>query len=127
MRAKLGAHEQSAGPHRRYANRKRHQYFPTQIEAALLKVPGLAPQYLILVDRPKDQLDTLEIQVEATADLWLQGELGIGETQRRVNREMHETLGIQSTVVIVEEPHKVERSLGKAVRVVDRRATKMGN
>jgi phenylacetate-CoA ligase len=100
--------------------------FPTQIEAALLKVPGLAPQYLILVDRPKDQLDMLEIQVEATADLWLQGEMGIDETQRRVNREMHETLGIQSTVVIV-EPRKLERSLGKAVRVLDRRTTKMGN
>jgi phenylacetate-CoA ligase len=100
--------------------------FPTQIEAALLKVPGLAPQYVILVDRPKHQLDTLEVQVEATADLWLQGQIGIDETQRLVNREMHETLGIQSTVVIV-EPRKLERSLGKAVRVVDRRATKMVN
>ena len=62
MRAKLGAHEQGPGRTDDMLIVKGINVFPTQIEAALLKVPGLAPQYLILVDRPKDQLDTLKFK-----------------------------------------------------------------
>ncbi len=97
--------------------------FPTQIEAALLKVDGLAPQYLILVDRPKDQLDQLEVWAEASADLWSQGEYRVKETEQKANAEMYQMLGFHSLVKVV-EPKKIERSLGKAVRVMDKRNMK---
>jgi len=97
--------------------------FPTQIEEALLRVGGLAPQYLIMVDRPKDQLDQLEVWVEATAELWVQGEYQVKAVEHRANAELHQVLGIH-TRVVVQEPKKLERSLGKAVRVMDRRALK---
>ena len=94
--------------------------FPTQIEAALLKVQGLAPQYLIFVDRSQAQLDTLDVWVEASPDLWAQGDYVVKDTEQKANREVYEMLGMHSNVVVV-EPHKLERSLGKAVRVMDKR------
>ncbi len=97
--------------------------FPTQIEAALLKVPGLAPQYLILVDWPKDQLDQLEVWVEASAELWSPGEWRVKEIEKRCNEEMYQMLGIHARVLVT-EPKKIERSLGKAVRVMDKRVTR---
>ncbi len=97
--------------------------FPTQIEEALLTVDGLAPQYVIYVDRPKDQLDQLEVWVEAQPELWSQGEQRIPHVQQSCNEHLYQTLGIHSTVTVV-EPKTIERSLGKAVRVIDRRTTK---
>jgi len=94
--------------------------FPTQIEAALLEVQGLAPQYLIFVDRSQAQLDTLEVWVEASVELWGRGEFVVKETEQKANRELYEMLGIHASVLVV-EPRKLERSLGKAVRVVDKR------
>ena len=43
--------------------------FPSQIEAALLKVEGTLPHYQIIVDRQKG-LDTLEVQVEVTTEVF---------------------------------------------------------
>jgi phenylacetate-CoA ligase len=89
----------------------------------LLKVPGLAPQYLIFVDRSRDQLDKLEVWVEAAQDLWGQGKFFVAEMERKANREVYEMLGVHTSVLVV-EPHKLERSLGKAVRVMDKRTLK---
>ena len=97
--------------------------FPTQIETALLKVQGFAPQYLILVDRTQTALDTLEVWVEASPELWAQGEYTVRAAEQRANREVYEMLGIHASVAVV-EPRKLERSLGKAVRVMDKRNVK---
>ncbi|MFQ6014030.1 MAG: phenylacetate--CoA ligase family protein [Anaerolineae bacterium] len=94
--------------------------FPSQIESALLRVDGLAPQYLIFVDRPKDKLDRLEIWVEASEESFAKGEYWVKEIEQKANREVREVLGITAEVKVV-EPKKVERSMGKAVRVVDKR------
>ncbi len=95
--------------------------FPSQIEEALLKVEGLAPQYVILIDRPKDQLDRLEVWVEATEELYRRGEYAVKQVQERAMGELHEMLGLNVRVQVV-EPHKIQRSEGKAVRVLDRRS-----
>jgi len=95
--------------------------FPSQIEAALLQVPGIAPQYLIVVDRQKDKLDELEIWIEASEELYARGEYWLEETARKAAYELLETLGISAQVKVV-EPRRLERSMGKAVRVVDKRA-----
>lgn len=94
--------------------------FPSQIEEALLKVEGLAPQYVILIDRPKDQLDQLEVWVEATEELYRRGEYAVKQVQEQAMEELHEILGLNVQVQVV-EPHKIQRSEGKAVRVLDRR------
>lgn len=94
--------------------------FPSQIESALLRIEGLAPQYLILVDRPEDRLDKLEIWVEASEELFATGEYAVKETEKKANDEVRETLGITAEVKVV-EPRKIERSMGKARRVLDKR------
>lgn len=94
--------------------------FPSQIEQALFKVKGLAPQYLILIDRPKDHLDELEVWAEATEDLYCRGEYAVKRAEEQAIEEIHELLGINARVRVV-EPHKIARSEGKAVRVLDRR------
>ena len=94
--------------------------FPSQVEHVLLEFEALEPQYVIYVDRGKARLDTLEVWVEASQALYAQGESAIAEMTGRVKRAMQETLYV-STVVKIVEPGGVERSAGKARRVVDRR------
>jgi phenylacetate-CoA ligase len=94
--------------------------FPSQVEHVLLEFEGLEPQYVIYVDRAKDKLDTLEVWVEASPDLYAQGEEALEGATARVKKAMQETLYV-STVVKVVEPGSIQRSMGKAKRVVDRR------
>ena len=91
--------------------------FPTQIEQALLSVDGLAPQYVILVDRRQNRLDDLEIRVEA---LEAASDDVAAEIQKRAQKKVEQTLGIRVKLRVV-PPKELERSQGKAVRVVDRR------
>lgn len=94
--------------------------FPSQIEQALLKVKNLAPQYLILVDRRVDRLDELEVWVECTDELFSRGESAVKQVQEVAAKEVGEALGLHVNVRVV-EPRKIQRSQGKAVRVLDRR------
>ncbi len=95
--------------------------FPSQVEHVLLEFEELEPQYMIYVDREKDRLDTLEVWVEASPPAFSQGERAIADLTARVKKAMQETLYV-STVVQIVEPGSIERSGGKAQRVVDRRA-----
>jgi phenylacetate-CoA ligase len=94
--------------------------FPSQIEGALLQVAGLAPQYLILVDRPRHELDQLEVWVEASPELQAEGEYAVHHAEGLAGERVKDTLGVSVRVVVV-PPGKIERSLGKALRVVDKR------
>lgn len=94
--------------------------FPSQIEHVLLSFRELEPQYVIYVDREKDRLDTLEVQVEASQTLHAQGEEAIKAVTERVKKALLDTLYISTAVKIV-EPGSIQRSMGKAKRVVDRR------
>jgi phenylacetate-CoA ligase len=94
--------------------------FPSSIETVLLTVDGLEPHYLIIVDRAKDRLDELEVWAEASADLWNRGEYWVKQTEARIANEMLETLGV-SAKIKVKEPHGIQRSEGKAKRIIDRR------
>jgi phenylacetate-CoA ligase len=91
--------------------------FPTQIEEHLLTVPGLTPHYLCVLTRP-DRLDELTVQVEAaSADSTGQERSAMAdELRRRVKERVGVTVAVQ-----VLEPHALERSLGKARRIDDRR------
>ena len=94
--------------------------FPTQIEQVLLARPGLTSNYQILVDRQRDQLDEIEVHVEADSDLHGQGRAAIGAIQAEVTEDLHQSLGLHVHVLVV-EPHHLPRSEGKVKRVVDRR------
>jgi phenylacetate-CoA ligase len=94
--------------------------FPSQVEHVLLEFDELEPQYVIYVDREQDRLDTLEVWVEASEALHARGEAAIAEVTENVRKAMQETLYV-STVVKIVEPCGIERSAGKARRVVDRR------
>ncbi len=94
--------------------------FPSQIEEALLGVSGVAPQYVILVDRGKDHLDDLEILVEPTPEAEARGEFALKELQRLAQTRVESILGIRARVEVVRS-RGIERSQGKAARVLDRR------
>ncbi|MHB0856759.1 MAG: phenylacetate--CoA ligase family protein [Anaerolineae bacterium] len=94
--------------------------FPSQIETVLLQVEGVQPHYLILVDRDRGAMDSLEIWVEVSEDVFADDIGKLRHLQERAEYEMNETLGIQAKIKLV-EPHRIERSTGKAQRVIDRR------
>lgn len=93
--------------------------FPSQIEAALLAVEGTLPHYLIELTREKG-LDRMEVQVEVTPEVF-SDKIGALETlQARLERELENTLGLRAEVRLV-EPQTIQRSQGKAKRLIDRR------
>ncbi len=94
--------------------------FPSQIETVLLRVEGVQPHYMILVDRDMGAMDDVEIWVEVSQDLFADNIGRLRELQQTAEFEMYETLGIHARIKLV-EPHSIERSMGKSQRVVDRR------
>ena len=95
--------------------------FPSLIEKTLLNVDGLEPQYQIMIDRPKDQLDKLEIWVEASHEYFEPVEThDLDQLRTQTETELMQTLGVKAVVKLM-GPNSIERSLGKAKRVVDKR------
>jgi phenylacetate-CoA ligase len=95
--------------------------FPSLIERTLLTMEGLEPQYRIVLDRPKDQLDKLEVHVEASHEYFEPVDTeNLDNLRRQTESELSHTLGIRVVVKLM-GPNSIERSLGKAVRVVDKR------
>jgi len=78
------------------------------------------PHYLIIVDRERGAMDDLEIWVEVSEEVFSDDIGRLKALQRQAEYEMHETLGLQARIKLV-EPHRIERSMGKAQRVIDRR------
>jgi phenylacetate-CoA ligase len=93
--------------------------FPSQIESVLLEVEGVEPHYIIVVDR-KRHMDTLEIQVEVSEDVFSDEARKMEELENRLKDEMESTLGISPVIKLV-EPKSIPRTEGKAKRVYDRR------
>lgn len=93
--------------------------FPSQIESVLLETGETAPYYLLIVDRV-DNLDTLEVLVEMTQNMFSDKVKKIEDLECKIRKEIESVLGIAATVRLV-EPKTIERSEGKAKRVIDRR------
>lgn len=92
--------------------------FPSQIETVLLKM-GYSPNYKIFVDRVNNT-DTLLVQVEMTEAIFSDTVTKIKEHEKALEAELRSLLGIGADVQLV-APGTIERSMGKAVRVVDKR------
>jgi phenylacetate-CoA ligase len=94
--------------------------YPSQVEHALLQIPELAPHYLLVVRR-EHTLDTLEVRVEGQPSVMTGDAAAVGAVTARVKRRLLETLGVSAEVSVV-APKTIERSVGKAKRVLDLRA-----
>lgn len=92
--------------------------FPSQIETVLLD-NGYSPNYLIVVDRINN-LDTLQVNVELTEATFSDSVSRISRMEKQLAEALKSLLGIAAEVVLV-APGSIERSTGKAVRVVDKR------
>jgi phenylacetate-CoA ligase len=90
--------------------------YPTQIEEKLQNVPGLSMHYQIVLTR-SGRMDEMEIHVEARPDFPVADLAGVAG---RLEQAIKDTIGITSRVVIL-PPDGIERSVGKARRIVDRR------
>jgi phenylacetate-CoA ligase len=93
--------------------------FPSQIEEALLRVEGTAPHYLIEVSRP-GSLDEAIVKVEMRPADFRDEMRQLVELRDRIDREIHAVTGIRMKVELV-APNTLERSAGKAKRVLDHR------
>ncbi len=93
--------------------------FPSQIEEALLRVEGTAPHYLIEIDRPA-LLDEVTVHVEVLPEVFSDEMRKMQKLRDRIDREVHTITGIRAKINLV-QPQSLERSAGKAVRVLDRR------
>lgn len=94
--------------------------FPSQVEHVLTKVEGVTPNYVIVLEK-KGVLDRLEVWVEV--DEKTMGDGGIGALEglkQRLENEMLNELYINAKIKLV-EPKTLERSMGKAQRILDRR------
>ncbi len=93
--------------------------FPSQIESVILRIDGLEPYYQLIVDKD-GPLDTLEVRVEVNDSIQFD-EIKVLETmEKRIEYDIKDYLGVNAKVKLV-EPKSIERSAGKAVRVIDKR------
>jgi phenylacetate-CoA ligase len=93
--------------------------FPSQVEEALLRVEGTAPHYLIEISRP-GSLDEVVVKVEIRPGDFSDEMRHMIALHDRIDREIHAVTGIRMRVELV-APGSIERSAGKARRVVDHR------
>jgi phenylacetate-CoA ligase len=94
--------------------------FPSQIEHVLMRIEGTEPHYQIVVDRGSTQLDDIEVQVEVEESFFSDETRGMEGLKAKIESEIRSDLGIGVHVKLV-EPKTIERSMGKAQRVVDKR------
>jgi phenylacetate-CoA ligase len=93
--------------------------FPSQIESVLMGIEGLEPHYQLVLDR-LGQLDTLEVQVEVTEKVFSDEVKNLEHLGKRIETDIKEYCAVTCKVKLV-EPKGIQRSEGKAQRVVDNR------
>ncbi len=93
--------------------------FPSQVEALLLDIDEVEPQYVIVV-RKKGYLDQLIVKVEAKKEVYEAGAEKRSEVEAKIAGHIKEMMGIGVEINLV-EPKTIARSEGKALRVIDER------
>ena len=94
--------------------------FPTQVETALLSMGGaVAPHYMMIVDR-EDNLDVLTVMVEVDESMFSDEIRKLDALRNKIAAVLKTALGVSVRVKLV-EPKSIQRSEGKAVRVIDNR------
>lgn len=93
--------------------------FPTQIEAVLMEITETSPHYQLIIKR-ENNLDSLEILVEIDEKNWSDSIRELEGIRGRIDHNIKSMLGISAKIRLV-EPNSIERSEGKAKRVIDHR------
>jgi phenylacetate-CoA ligase len=93
--------------------------FPSQIETVLLDVGLSAPYYQLVVGRV-GTLDNLEVQVEMSPEMFSDKIKNIEASEKKIRENIESALGLTCKVRLV-EPKSIERTEGKAKRVIDKR------
>jgi phenylacetate-CoA ligase len=93
--------------------------FPSQIESVLMEVEGIEPHYQIIVER-KGALDELEVWVEVSEEIFPDAMRKLVEFEQKLENRLMQVIGLRAKVKLV-EPKTVERTTGKAKRVIDKR------
>ena len=96
--------------------------FPSQIESILLEVEGVQPHYLLVLTR-EGAMDDLEVRVEVTPEVFSDAIRAMENLQRRIHDRIKQLIGLSAKITLV-EPGSIERSAGKAKRVLDNRKIK---
>jgi len=94
--------------------------FPSQVEHVLSEIEEITLNYQIIADK-KGYLDNLEVMVEVTEAMPMDSLGALEKLQKRIQNELLSNLYINARVKLV-EPRSIERSVGKAVRVIDKRS-----
>lgn len=93
--------------------------FPSQIESVLLEMSETKPHYMIIVDRVNN-LDSIKVEVEVDEQFFLDKISQLQNLRQKIQSNLESALGLSVEVKLV-EPKTIQRSEGKAVRVIDNR------
>lgn len=93
--------------------------FPSQIESVIMDIDGIEPHYQLEVAR-EGRLDTLTVKVEVNEKVFSDEVKNLQNMERKLEKNIKEMLSVSAKVKLV-EPKSIQRSEGKAVRVVDKR------
>lgn len=93
--------------------------FPSQIESVILGFPQVSPNYQLIVRR-KNMMDNIEVVVELVDGSLLERFAELEQLERTIKERIHSVLGLDVKLRLA-EPKSIERTTGKAKRVVDLR------
>ncbi len=93
--------------------------FPSQVEHILMSIDEVEPHYQIIVDR-RGALDVMDVQVEVRETTFSDKIKELEKIKTRIEKEIKDYLGVSCSVKLV-EPKTIQRSEGKAKRVIDQR------
>lgn len=93
--------------------------FPSQIESVLLEMSETEPHYLLIIER-EETLDVVNLLVEVQEQFFSDEVKQLESLRKKLTDKIQSTLGISVRVKLV-EPKTIERTAGKAKRVIDKR------
>lgn len=93
--------------------------FPSQVEHVLMGIEGVEPHYQMVVER-EGNLDTMLVQVEVSGNIFSDEIRVLENLTKKIERNIKDMLGVTAKVRLV-EPRTIQRSEGKAQRVIDKR------
>jgi len=93
--------------------------FPSQIEELILKMPKLAPHYVLEVSRP-EHMDELDVLVEMKPEFAQASAADQQAAAKELQHHIKSYIGVSTQVRVVGQ-NAIERSIGKAKRVIDKR------
>jgi phenylacetate-CoA ligase len=97
-------------------------FFPSQIENILIQIDEAEPHYQLILERRKG-LDELTVELETSPHIFFDEVRRLEEIEAKIKREIEDALGLRIGVKLV-EPRTIQRSMGKAKRIIDKRKLK---